>query len=529
MALFHTLSWRAFARLSATLVVLVAGMFPARAQFLVRNINTGGGGANSSFPSAFVDLGGTIFFVADSPVRGRELWKSDGTEAGTVLVRDIDPRTNKSGIGDRPELAAVGNTLFFVANDGEHGFELWKSDGTEAGTVMVADIAPGGSSFDVQDIQFLPVGDLLFFGADNGTDGNELWRSDGTSEGTVMVKDIYPGAEGSVLGNFTAMNDLLFFTAIDGQGADGNELWRSDGSGTGTFLVRDILPGDGGSNPSYLTDVHGTLFFAAANGTDGIELWKSDGTSEGTSMIEIFGGPGGSFPERIVDLDGTAYFIADDGEHGDELWKSDGTSSGTMLVADIDSGGGDGLIRALSEIAVFEGSLYFGARDGGPSAVGSLDLELWKSDGTTEGTMLLEDIYPGGSGSGPKSFTISGNNLFFSAKDKVNGAELWALRSDATDVPRSAPSTIEAATLASNYPDPFGSTTTIPFSLAKRGHARLTVHDMSGRVVAVPVDGYLSSGEYAVVVRADSLPSGRYVYRLLFDGSVVARTMVVRR
>ena len=90
-----------------------------------------------------------MFFTADDGIHGSELWKSDGTRAGTVLVKDIDPGTDKGGYDESgPTLSGVGGTLFFTADDGTHGRELWKSDGTEAGTVLVKDINPGGYDSD---------------------------------------------------------------------------------------------------------------------------------------------------------------------------------------------------------------------------------------------------------------------------------------------------------------------------------------------------------------------------------------------
>ena len=85
-------------------------------------------------------MNGTVYFSASDATHGDELWKSDGTSSGTVLVSDIDPGT----VSSHPRnLTVVGNTVFFAANDGTHGIELWKTDGTTAGTVMVKDVLPG--------------------------------------------------------------------------------------------------------------------------------------------------------------------------------------------------------------------------------------------------------------------------------------------------------------------------------------------------------------------------------------------------
>ncbi len=197
-------------------------------------------------------------------VNGGELWKSDGTAAGTVLVKDIRPGLSTSYPGN---LTAVGNTLFFTADDGVNGTELWKSDGTAAGTVLVKDIRPGYSGFGPRYLTV--VGNTLFFWANDGVNGYGLWKSDGTTAGTVLVADISFGD--SFPGYLTVVGSTLFFSAYDG--VNGTELWQSDGTAAGTVLVGDIRPGSYGSYPFSLTAVGNTLFFQAYDGVNGQELW----------------------------------------------------------------------------------------------------------------------------------------------------------------------------------------------------------------------------------------------------------------
>jgi ELWxxDGT repeat protein len=162
--------------------------------------------------------GSRLFFQADDGVHGSELWMSDGTESGTTLVKDIDP----GDAGSSPDwLAAVGGTVYFQADDGVHGRELWKSDGTQAGTVLVKDIAPGpGSS---SPWMMTAIDGSVVFGANDDVHGAEVWRSDGTEAGTAMVQDIAPGRADAVAASFTQIGNRILFTADDG--IHGRELW----------------------------------------------------------------------------------------------------------------------------------------------------------------------------------------------------------------------------------------------------------------------------------------------------------------
>src|SRR5262249_40965049 len=160
----------------------------------------------------------------------------DGTTGGTMMVKDIFPGMHRQydsygnwwyvpNSSNPEQLTSVNGTLFFVANDGTHGRELWRSDGTEGGTTLVKDISAGSSTGKLESLT--DVNGTLFFAANDGTTGWELWRSDGTPAGTVRIKDIRPGATGSYPTNLTNVNGTLFFTADDG--TNGVELWKSDG------------------------------------------------------------------------------------------------------------------------------------------------------------------------------------------------------------------------------------------------------------------------------------------------------------
>jgi ELWxxDGT repeat protein len=429
---------------------------------------------------------------------GALLLSASGAQAaskrGAVLVKDINPGRSDSTrgptCGSCPDesyhgglLGGVGGILYLSVDDGEHGFELWRSNGTRRGTRLVRDINPaGGSSI----YEFTPVDRSFYFGADDGVDGEVLWRSDGTPPGTTMVKDLKPGSGRSYLHELINVGGTLYFFGP----FDPNELWRSDGTEAGTSVVKQL--------PAYaytrsLTDVDGTLYFAA-----GKELWRSDGTETGTSVVKAgFNVLGNSMMHGFR---GAVYFGADDGVHGNELWRSDGTEAGTTMLKDLNPAGsgnpspffefegslyfiaqqsgslaqlwrtdgsaaGTTLVKGIKGgifgLAIMKRILYYGSEGGlwrsdgtrrgttlvkgkrsggqfGPSALtnakGTLYFtgtdkkhgeELWRSDGTRKGTKLVRDIRRGARGSRPLSLTAVGKSLFFTASDKSHGRELW--------------------------------------------------------------------------------------------------------
>jgi len=359
------------------------------------------------------ELNGILLFEGyHSTQYGHELWRSDGTAAGTVMVKDIDPSGHSYPTG----LVNIRGTLYFVANDGS-GEKLWKSDGTNAGTVLVSPSGGGLMPIDIIDLGSL----ILFFGYD-ATHGRELWKTDGTPAGTAMVAEINPSGDIGYYNEtiyLTNVNGTAFFGANDG--VHGIELWKSDGTESGTTLVKDVNP-SASSSPQNLTDVDGTLFFTAYDGVHGLSPWKSDGSSEGTNLI-LDVNPSGDmayYTEHVyfTNVQGTLFFTAKDGVHGWQLWKSDGTVQGTTIVQEINPTGS--IVSGPGELTAVGDTLFFSIDDGIHGR------EPWISDGTIEGTRILQDISPAGA-SYPREFTVIGELVFFAAEDGTHGRELWAL------------------------------------------------------------------------------------------------------
>ena len=399
--------------------------------WLVKDINSGKNSATLEFNGLV--LGDYLFFPADDGTNGTELWRSDGTEAGTGMVKDINTGATWDSSSDPYHLTDMGGNIYFVADNGT-GQELWRSDGTEAGTVMLMSFVDFGSPEYSATSPFAIVGDAFYFNAHDGSHGRELWKSDGTEAGTVMVKDIYPGITGNNILDYAVMGDNLYFQARDS--INGSELWKSDGTEAGTVMVKDIKTGaTWGSSPRYLEVAGDTLFFSADDGTHGTELWKSDGTEAGTVMVkDIRPDDAGGNPQYLTAVGDLLFFraIGPDGTSNDwNLWRSDGTEAGTIMVTNSTS-------QTPNHLKAIGDTLFFRFRD--TRANGH---EMWRSDGTVAGTEMIDITPDPVRSSNSFGFTLLGSTVYFSADNALGNApgatgyELYA--HDPTNITLDAP------------------------------------------------------------------------------------------
>ena len=424
------------------------------------------------------DVNGTLFFSADDGIHGRELWISDGTTAGTVMVADLAPGPT-SGVPGVPDgFLATDNGLYFPAL----GNQLWFSDGTPAGTWLVRDFVVAAAPPEPWEL----INGELYFAADDGIAGRELWKTDGTVFGTTLLKDIRPGRVGSIgstQGRAHAKHwGRLFFVADDGNGA---ELWQSLGTPELTLLVTttnaagpsapDWLVGDGtrlwwaaettssgrelfyidstgpflvevdqfgGSDPINLTSWNGDLYFAASDVNQGLMPYMCPGGSQSPVQLAQIGPPfknsiTANVRDPFVAAGGELFFCANDDTVGVELWKTDGTPQGTAQVRDIMTGAAGSNPTFMTDL---EGELFLTASSPGAR-------ELWRSDGTTAGTLPFFPIFPGGAAD-PDQITLSGGTVFMVANDGVSGRELWAFDRDLSGVTYCTPGTSAAGCTA---------------------------------------------------------------------------------
>lgn len=442
-----------------------------------------------------------VFFSANDSVHGTELWVTDGTPGGTRLVRDINPLNNTLEVfrGSNPQsLVDLGDgRVLFRAKDDIFGGrdELWVSDGTAAGTAMVRDV--GGSSISSEPsglTRLLP--GLVVYSANNGTTdlgaghaGRELWVSDGSFVGTRLLADINPGLAASNPVGLTAIGYGQAVFAAD-NGTDGRELWVTDGTQAGTRLVANIRPGSASgldAAPVFHALGNGKAVFYADDGVHGRELWVTDGTAGGTRMLrDLVPGAGGTtattfsdLPDGRVAVGGTGFvtdgtvagtdapgesertalpvptpvtwdpgpgewavtWAADGGGQlpdgrlifwgeftqlnasgglqrwaSDQLMITDGTQAGTRPVFDPD-GSIDGPYVESAFTVLPDGRIAFAGEDGWTN-----DRNLWVTDGTQAGTAILSDAVRGMS----SAMRMRDGKVIFTGVSNDDGkAHLW--------------------------------------------------------------------------------------------------------
>jgi ELWxxDGT repeat protein len=374
-------------------------------------------------------LGGQALFSARPGVRPAGLWRTDGTAAGTRAVKFVP--------WPQGFIAAAGFLYFTSYPSGgapgvcDHSLApcqgLWRTDGTPAGTRQLATnaffvqgLATGGGR-----LLFAATGDPGFI---QGT-GIEPWLSDGTAAGTRQIADLnqqlYPSYSGGpdTVGSSDprpgAWTGSRFVFAAD-DGIHGREPWSVPASGGPPSLLNikaeESVPQLSGSDPDSFIRLRSTVLFAADDAIHGRELWVSDGTAPGTQLVrDIRPGADTSSPHDLVRLNGKVYFLADDGG-GEALWSSDGTAAGTIAVAPLAY---QGSASRSWELTVAGNRLFFVVDND------LLGAELWTSDGTAAGTGPARDIRPGSASSYPQSLTAIDGLLVFAADDGATGLEPW--------------------------------------------------------------------------------------------------------
>ena len=418
-------------------------------------------GEESSSPDKFVPVGETMFFQAKGLPNNFQFWKTDGTEAGTSLVKDIFP----SSYFEIYTAVESNGLLYIIASPNNSDYALWKSDGTEAGTVQIKNLGSGMWPFGI----FAANARIYFFfnlPPSGGAATSQLWTSDGTEEGTILLRSFLTPFVGADI--FCQFNDVVYFGASNGPQTG---LWRTDGTTEGTFFVTSI-PGDFPFLPQNFISMPGTLYFLGGDDSGGYSLYKTNGTSGGTDILAQVTTasrnpdysslePDFHFLKLAVAVSDTIIFAqrTDDGNY---IYRTDGTVAGTEMIQSLadespyhvenlpsgilvftnattsyDRGlwRTDGTTQGTTKIKAWSGlttdcHTFFTSCVSGNLIFFTLDDcehggEPWCSDGTSEGTFLVADIYPGTTGSGITLLKTVGTGVLMNANDGVHGDELW--------------------------------------------------------------------------------------------------------
>jgi len=260
----------------------------------------------ATWSSSLGAVGTRLFFLAETAGDGVQVWTSDGTVAGT---REVSATADLSRASD-PRFTAAGPLAFFRTDRA-----VWRTDGTAGGTLQV--YPPEG--FAGEPVALAELGGALYFLVKVDFDAAELWRSDGTPAGTARVAGFYGRGFFGESFEMVGAAGRLFLAVADGD--HGLELWTSDGTSAGTALVRDIASGPASSQIAGLTAAGSRVFFSADDGVHGAELWVTDGTAAGTRLAaDVAPAALPSNPQEITAAGDRLYFSADDGLHGRELW-----------------------------------------------------------------------------------------------------------------------------------------------------------------------------------------------------------------
>jgi len=343
---------------------------------------------------------------------GHELWRMnpDGTRVRSLWKLPLPLEEGSAWIGFH---GISSHGALFSIYITESLRQLWVTDGTKKGTHLLHD--HGAGVYDAPLADFVKLGETWFYTATNyaETDQSSLWKTDGTPAGTTQIVTTDGTVPSPKAGEVVVFQDRVYFLAIGEDGKTG--LWQSDGTAAGTILLKDTWLGRSDEVLSNLSVAAGKLLFTFTT-TNTEVLWQSDGTAAGTVRTfpsEAFGAWDTS---PALDLNGTAIFRADD-----QWWTHD--ANGTRRATSLPDNHLNDVHRNTGLFAVAAGLLFYEGTEAN-------DIELWVTDGTTNGNRLVKDILPGPDSSSPREMIAVGNQIYFTADDSDHGPELW--RSDGT-------------------------------------------------------------------------------------------------
>ena len=311
---------------------------------------------------------------------------------------------------------------YFRATTLAEGAELWRSDGTAAGTWLVADIWPGGTGSNPGSLAAL--GSELLFSAEQPGVGRELWKTDGTADGTELVRDIHAGVDlASFPESFFEFNDELYFIAADTVTADGiisSHMYKTDGTEQGTVRVADerltIRFTDELPNVFEFKD---HLYFGGISDLGAWELYRTDGTPGNSELVLDLAGAFSSSPTDLIEFKGQLYFAAND-DSGRQLWRTNGEVGESNETVRLTSVANEAVGAFPTELTIYNNELFFNAHDG-------VTFQVWRLGGDQPETVT--SFEPNDNSFETSKFLVASDTLFFRGAGN-EGLELWTATLD---------------------------------------------------------------------------------------------------
>jgi ELWxxDGT repeat protein len=505
-----------YLKLVSLAVFCLGASTATNAQKLFKDLVPGMSGsyAAGSYPQGFTNVKGTMYFYGNegSPTSAFDLFKTDGTAAGTVVVKSaiIPYTTFGSPIN---YFSDFNGTVVFATNTNNVGFQLWKTDGTSSGTAAIktfTNATHGANSFPQR---FTTVGSTLYFSADNGN-GVELWKSDGTTAGSSEVIDLYPGSYsggGSTFQN-SGLVDGAPFIGFMGKvyfvGANGSTppaIYSSDGTASGTksfFFGSGII--------DFFTVFNNTLYFDDDHGN----VYKTDGLSPAVQITGVTGVKNSLILNNKLYFSGTNLYSSDgtlikanagiikgalqssfytEYDHGypvvSEYYKSDGTVAGTSASTFN--------VVGTASFDTINGKMY---KWHGPEHVYPLasNTALWVTDGTDAGTKTIPVPTVG--------FYVLNKMLFYQNYEAATGSELWVYD---PSIVTSIDKVTESKGLVKLFPNPSSGQITIDLNGSDiSGNCKFALLNSLGQLVK---ETTLSDKTRMDV---QNLPQGFYFYQI---------------
>lgn len=474
-------------------------------------------GQPSSNPNRITAFGNKLVFFANDmdDAYGNELLAMDS--AGNIeLVYDINPGAASSATGaSYYSLPQLGGKIYFAANNGTNGTELYSWDGANP-PELVTDLVPGSGSSSPGEM--VAYNNKLYFSAFVTAVGTEVFVHDPANNTTKALADINPGTGSSIPQGFTVYNGKLYFAAQNS--AAGRELFMFDAAADSVRLVKDINPGTAASDPQTLVTGNGMLFFSAIESTTGRELYAMFDTTI-TRLTDLNPGAGGSFistltsQNRIGVLNGKVYFCGSDGVTSFQLYKYDLKTKTTSLVYKINPAAGS----APGSFTRYNNKLYFSATDGVNGT------ELWAYDGMTAPQMVADINFGTGASSNPVNLAVWGGKLYFNANDLDHGLELYEYSDNSLSIKKAG---LDAD--FNVYPNPARSEINIGLRLAETETLAVSITDAGGREVFNTTAKTYNAGNHVITIPVQGWAGGIYFYTVTNgNGSAYAKGRLLKQ